>query len=163
MYGVNPQEFRMLCWPRHRWRHVFVTLGVMVFTVSGCAHWTQQRNRYSKAATELKVVPFSTRHAIALAAPDVVNIMRAANFTDQQIYELGTQVRDALMTVGGVQIQVTSNNKTKVAVQFVINEEDYVLVTSMASGYFVYDVRNHRLGFRPPAQQQHPPTPTPIQ
>ena len=113
--------------------------------------------------SQIHVIPYSTSHAIALAAVDVVSIMRAANFTDQQIYEFGSQIRTALMTVGGAQIQISSAKEAKVAVQFVVNDDDYVLVNSLASGYFVYDARNHKFGLRTPPQNQQLPIPTPAQ
>jgi hypothetical protein len=132
----------------------------MVVSMSGCSQLARQPSRNNNK--KLDVIPFSTRHAIALTATDIIAIMRAANFTDDQIYEYGRQVRDGLMTVGGVQIQFTQDQEAKVVVRFVINADDYVLVNSVISGYFVYDARNHQFGLRPSAPVQQPPAPTPI-
>jgi hypothetical protein len=134
-------------------------MSVMV-SVSGCTQLAQSQSPDNR---KLDVVPFSTRHAIALTAADVVNIMRAANFSDQQIYQYGPQIRNALMTVGGVQVQYQQGDETKVLVRFVINADDYVLVNSVVTGYFVYDARNHQFGLRPSTPAQQPPAPTPVQ
>ena len=138
-------------------------LGALVLglTLSGCLPVMQQRSR-SNEASRMQIVPYSAQYAVALEARDIVAIMRAANFNDQQIYEYGPQLRNALMTVGGAQVQIHSAKETKIAVLFEIREDDYVLVSSAASGYFVYDARKHAFGLRDSSQNTQPPPPTAV-
>lgn len=150
----------MLCFLRHHRSLVALACLSVTVTMTGCSQLAQSQKRNEG---NLDIVPFSTRHAIALTAMDVVAIMRAANFTDQQIGEYGPQVRNGLMTVGGVQVQFAKDEEAKIVVRFVINGDDYVLINSVISGYFVYDARNHQFGLRPSAPEQNPPAPTPIQ
>lgn len=150
----------MLCFLRQYRSLVALACLSVTVTMTGCSQLAQSSKRNQG---KVDVVPFSTRHAIALTPTDVIAVMRAANFTDEQIGEYGMQVRSGLMTVGGVQVQIAQGEQTKVVVRFVINGDDYVLINSVISGYFVYDARNHQFGLRPSAPEQNPPAPTPIQ
>lgn len=144
----------MLCLLRHRRSLVALACLSVAVATAGCSQLAQSQKRKQGM---LDVIPFSTRHAIALTSTDVIAIMRAANFTDEQIGEYGPQVRNGLMTVGGVQIQFAQDDEAKVVVRFVINADDYVLINSVITGYFVYDARNHQFGLRPSSPAQPPP------
>ncbi len=150
----------MLCFLRHRRSWVALACLSVAVATAGCSQLAQSQKRNRGL---LDVVPFSTRHAIALTTTDVIAIMRAANFTDAQIGEYGSQVRNGLMTLGGVQFQTAQGEDSKVVVRFVIKDDDYVQINSVSTGYFLYDARNHQFGLRPSSPAQHPPAPTPIQ
>ncbi|NIO40451.1 MAG: hypothetical protein GTO41_09820, partial [Burkholderiales bacterium] len=49
-----------------------------------------------------EVIPVSNRNILDLSADDVVQVMRRAGFSDNQILELGTDVRDGIFMSGAV-------------------------------------------------------------
>jgi hypothetical protein len=98
----------------------------------------------------LKVKPVSNRDVAALTSDDIVHIMRRAGFSDDQILELGTEVRNALMTSGAAEIK-----KDKVEVIFAVRGE-YVFVTTRLRGNFIYDIKKGAFGImRPSSSAEH--------
>lgn len=83
-----------------------------------------------------KVVPVSNREVAALSAEDIVQVMLQAGFSDEQILELGTDLRNDLARSGAAQINVGE----KVGAIFAVNG-DHVYVSTHLRGSFLYDLR----------------------
>ena len=103
---------------------VLILLALLTLNVAGCA-----RN------AGIQVLPLGNRHVLTLTADDVVEVMRAAGFTDMQIWEHGTAMRDGLARSGAVQIKI---GETVEAV-FAANG-DSVYITTRLRGNFIYSV-----------------------
>ena len=88
------------------------------------------------AADPGKVSPLGNQQAAALSADDVVRIMRRAGFNDQQVIELGTDLRNALATTGAAQIRVGK----KVEAIFAADDQA-ICGSSRQTGPFVYDLK----------------------
>ena len=91
------------------------------------------RSRSKQAG--LQVTPLSNQDVITLSADDIVALMRRAGFSDQQIWELGTDLRNALLVSGAAQVRL----KDKVEAIFAVHKE-YVFITTRLRGSFIYDV-----------------------
>jgi hypothetical protein len=83
----------------------------------------------------IEIIPLNSRSVLDLSADNVVDIMRAAGFSDEQIIEYGTAVRDALAQTGAVQINV---NGTAEAI-FAVKEQD-VYISTQLRGLFIYNI-----------------------
>ena len=92
--------------------------------VVGCAH------------TQARVTPVSNRDVAALNAEDIVRVMLRAGFSDEQIIELGTDLRNELARAGAAQISV----EDKVEGIFAV-DSDFVYVSSRLVGSFIYDLK----------------------
>ena len=79
----------------------------------GCAH------------TRAQVTPVSNRDVAALSAEDIVRVMLRAGFPDEQILELGTDLRNGLARSGAAQISI----EDKVEGIFAV-DSDFVYVSS---------------------------------
>ncbi|MEX0655610.1 MAG: hypothetical protein WD534_14080 [Phycisphaeraceae bacterium] len=64
-----------------------------------------------------RVSAMSTSHTAALDAPQVVRIMRYAGFSDEQILDLGTDVRNAVAQAGGANIRIGERTEALLAVE----------------------------------------------
>lgn len=100
---------------------------LLVFLAIGAAGCMQ--------STGIEVLPLGNRSVLTLTSDDVVQVMRAAGFSDEQIWEHGTALRDGLARLGAVQIKVDG----KVEVVFAINDGD-VYISTLGRGHFVYSV-----------------------
>ena len=103
---------------------VFLSLGVI-----GCA------STDSSDSTRFEVIPVGSRDVAALGSNDIVRLMRRAGFSDEQILELGTQVRNALLMSGAVEVK---QGKVVEAI-FAIND-NYVYITARLRGNFIYNL-----------------------
>lgn len=83
-----------------------------------------------------QVTPVSNREVIALTADDTVRLMQRAGFSEEQVLEFGTDLRNALATTGAVQIRIAD----KVEAIFAVDGE-YVYGSSRRRGSFVYEPR----------------------
>ena len=83
----------------------------------------------------IQVIPLNSRSVLDLSADDVVEIMRAAGFSDEQIIELGTEVHDALAQTGAVQIEI--NRKAEAI--FAVKDED-IYISTRLRGLFIYNI-----------------------
>lgn len=83
-----------------------------------------------------EVVPVSNRNVISLSPDDVVQIMRRAGFSNDQILDLGTAVHNGMLSSGAVQIKL--NNKVEVV--FAANGDDVYIGTRLR-GNFIYNVK----------------------
>ncbi len=93
------------------------------FIVSGCAH------------QKAYIVPITNSDFAAPDAEDIVRILRYCNFSNEQIIELGKDLRNTLAKSGAAQIRV--NEKT-VAI-FSVHDSDIYICTSQ-KGSFIYDL-----------------------
>ncbi len=105
---------------------VLLLLALLASGVVGC----MQHNR------GFQVVPVSNRYVLALSSDDVVQVMRRAGFSDDQILELGTDVHGGILESGAVQIKVDD----KVEVVFAANGDDVYIGTRLR-GNFIYNVK----------------------
>ncbi|MHC4117931.1 MAG: hypothetical protein ACYSWO_10535 [Planctomycetota bacterium] len=104
---------------------VSTMLALLALGATGCA-----------SSRGIQVVPLGNRSVLTLTADEVVQVMRAAGFSDEQIYQHGTAVRDGLARSGAVQVKI---NGTVEAV-FAING-DTVYVSTRLRGHFQYNVQ----------------------
>jgi hypothetical protein len=98
--------------------------------VAGCAN---------PDAPDAHVMILGNQDVTALDADDVVRIMRQAAFSDQQIIDLGTDLRNALAAGGAAQIRVGKMVEAIFAV-----DGPYLGVSSRRRGSFIYDPRTGR-------------------
>ena len=127
---------------RKRVTILLVSLALLSSGVVGCAHlgnFTKgigSLTTSSKRTTKLQVTPLSNQDVIAMSADDIIRIMRRAGFSDEQILQLGTDVRNALLLSGAAQVRL----RDKVEVIFAVHD-DYVFITTRLRGSFIYDVK----------------------
>lgn len=101
---------------------LFIVLSLSaLFGIVGCAH------------TQAQVIPISNRQVAALSAEDIVRVMLRAGFSDEQILELGTDLRNELARSGAAQISVGDKVEAILAV-----DSDRVYVSSRLRGSFIF-------------------------
>ena len=83
----------------------------------------------------IHVVPVPNQYILTLNANEVVQIMRASGFTDEQIYEFGPSVRDGLAKSGAVRILIDN----KVEAGFAARGEE-IYISTRSRGYFIYNI-----------------------
>lgn len=66
---------------------------------------------------DLRVTAMSTSRTAALEAAQVVQVMRYAGFSDEQILESGTDVRNAISQAGGANIRIGDRTEALLAVE----------------------------------------------
>ena len=100
----------------------------------------------TRSATGIQIVPLSNRNVLTLTADDVIQVMRRAGFSDQQILEYGPELRDGLAQSGAVQVRI---NK-KVEAVFAVNQDqgDCVYISTRLRGNFIYNVSSGGVGAR---------------
>lgn len=102
-----------------------LSLFILALSLAGC---TSMRRG-------IVVIPLNSQNVLDLSANNVVDIMRAAGFSDEQIIEYGTAVRDALAQTGAVRIEV--NGKAEAI--FAVKEQDIYISTELR-GVFIYNI-----------------------
>jgi hypothetical protein len=107
---------------------ILTLLALVALGIGGCAH----------SETGIRVIALSNRSVLALSPDDVVEIMRRAGFSNNQILEYGTDLRNGLAESGAVQIKIGK----KVEAVFAINldEGNCVYISTRLRGNFIYDV-----------------------
>ena len=113
---------------------LLMLLALLALGIGGC----------SRSSTGIRVIPLSNRSVLALSPDDVVEIMRRAGFSDRQILEYGTDLRNGLAESGAVQIKIGK----KVEAVFAINlsESNCVYISTRLRGNFIYDVDSGWVG-----------------
>jgi len=108
---------------------ILTLLALVALGIGGCAR---------SSSTGIQVIPLSNRSVLALSPDDVVEVMRRAGFSDGQILEYGTNLRNGLAESGAVQIKIGK----KVEAVFAINlsESNCVYISTRLRGNFIYDV-----------------------
>ena len=131
---------------------VCVWLALLVFGLLGC---TSAGNRYNSAldlAGPFQIIPVRINSTVMLSPDDIIRIMRASDFNDQQIYDLGQDLRDALSSAGGAKI-VNAANKPRAMFKA---DRNTVWGASFFGGNFVYDVQRGEFGKSPRARTVPP-------
>jgi len=103
-------------------------LALLALGIGGC----------SRSSTGIRVIPLSNRSVLALSPDDVVEIMRRAGFSDRQILEYGTDLRNGLAESGAVQIKIGKKIEAVFAVN--LSESNCVYISTRLRGNFIYDV-----------------------
>lgn len=98
----------------------------MVLSLTGCTSYMN---------SGIVVEPLNSQNVLNLSADNVVDIMRAAGFSDEQIIQHGTAVRDGLAQAGAVRIFV---NKRVEAI-FAVKDQDIYISTELR-GLFIYNI-----------------------
>jgi len=80
----------------------------------------------------------SNRHVLALSPDEVVDVMRRAGFSDSQILEYGTDLRNGLAESGAVQIKI--GNKVEAVFAVNLSEGNCVYISTRLRGNFIYNV-----------------------
>jgi hypothetical protein len=98
-----------------------------------------KQSKDSKKSEELRIVAKSNKEVTRLGPDDVVRIMQRIGFSDDQIVELGTDLRNALLQSGGAEVYYGKGLEMIMAVN---NQQ--VQIQSRSRGSFVYDVARKR-------------------
>ncbi len=118
---------------------VVLLLALVSSGVVGCAQigrfTSSIGRRLSGKPAGFEIVPLGNQDVVVLNADDVIQVMRRAGFSDQQILELGTSLRNALLHAGAAQVKL----RDKVEAVFAVHG-DYVFITTRLRGSFIYDV-----------------------
>lgn len=109
-------------------------MALLVFGAVGC----------SRTASGIRLIPLSNRHVLALSPDDVVAVMRRAGFSDKQILEYGTDLRNGLAESGAVQVKIGEKVEAVFAVN--LNEGNCVYISTRLRGNFIYDVDSGWVG-----------------
>lgn len=111
-----------------------VLLALLTLGMIGCA----------RRATGIRIIPLSSSSVLTLSADDLVEVMRRAGFSDEQILEHGPDVHDGLAQSGAVQVRVSN----RVEAVFAINRDrgDCVYISTRLRGNFIYNVGSGWLG-----------------
>ena len=86
------------------------------------------------------VTPLPNREVAVLNGADIVRIMKRAGFSDDQMIELGPDLRNCLALQGAGQIRLGDKVEALFAVQY-----PYVHVCSRQRGRFIYNVKTKQI------------------
>lgn len=100
--------------------------------VTGCAQDQQAQSE------DIRLVPLSNREVIHLDAYDIIQIMRRAGFSNEQILKYGKAMRDGLALSGAVQLKIAGSDKTEAT--FAVNDS-CIYISTRLRGSFVYDMK----------------------
>lgn len=110
-------------------RYVPATLAMLLLfllaVLPGCAQPSEPK---------AQVTLLNNQDLTALDADDVVRIMRRAGFSDEQILDFGTELRNGLASTGAVQIKIGN----KVEAIFAVHGQ-VVQASARRRGSFTYD------------------------
>ena len=101
-----------------------LALLAVVATLGGC-----------EQPPQMQVISVPNQDIAPLEADDVVVTMRRAGFSDQEIIELGPEVRNTLASTGAAMIRVGDKVKAIFAV-----DGNFLHVSTRARGSFIYDL-----------------------
>jgi hypothetical protein len=108
---------------------ILTLLTILALGVGGCAR---------SNTGGIRVIPLSNRSVLALSPDDVVEVMRRAGFSDNQILEYGTDLRNGLAESGAVQIKI--GKKVEAVFATNLNDGNRVYISTRLRGNFIYDV-----------------------
>ena len=107
-------------------KHKTISSGAILFlllTLGGCIR------------SGIQVVPIPNQDVLVLNADELVQILRAAGFSDPQIDEYGWSIRDGLARSGAVRILIDNTVEAGFAVK-----GDDVYISSRSRGYWIYNI-----------------------
>lgn len=84
----------------------------------------------------VQIRPMDNQDVLELTADDVVQVMRAAGFSDTQIFEHGPAVRDGMAGSGAVQVKTDGTVSAVFAA-----DGDSVYISTRSRGHFIYNVK----------------------
>jgi acyl-CoA synthetase (AMP-forming)/AMP-acid ligase II len=113
---------------------ILISVALLIFAIAGCA----------RSARGIRVIPMSNRSVLALNPDEVVDIMRRSGFSDNQILEYGTDLRNGLAESGAVQIKI--GNKVEAVFAVNLSEGNCVYISTRLRGNFIYDVDSGWVG-----------------
>ena len=102
---------------------------LLALNIAGCA----------QTEAEIQVVVLGNQDRAALNAYDIVCILRRAGFSDDQVLECGTDVRNSLALTGSAKIIIDDTVEAILAV-----DGDYLHVASRQTGSFIYDLKKQQ-------------------
>ena len=88
-----------------------------------------------RQATGIQILPMGNQDVLELTANDIVQVMRAAGFSDEQIYEHGAAVHDGMARSGAVQVKVDSTYEAVFAAK-----GDSIYISTRSRGHFLYNI-----------------------
>lgn len=103
-----------------------MVLALLALSLPGCTAPTRG----------IQVLAVGNQDVLDLTARDVVQIMRAAGFTDEHIRQHGRAVRDGMATRGAVQVKINDTVEAVFAAK-----GDMIYVSTRSRGHFYYDVK----------------------
>ncbi|MBT3202581.1 MAG: hypothetical protein HN350_21995 [Phycisphaerales bacterium] len=116
---------------------VWILSPLMFLGVSGCG-------------ADATVISLANRDIAALTSDDIVRVMWRAGFSDEQIIEIGTDLRNCLASTGGAKIligdkadlflTIGENHGKKVEAMFSV-DGDFLHGTSRRRGHFIYNLK----------------------
>ena len=86
----------------------------------------------------------ANRSVLDLSPDEVVDIMKRAGFSNNQILEYGTDLRNGLAESGAVQIKI--GNKVEAVFAVNLSEGNCVYISTRLRGNFIYDVDSGWVG-----------------
>ncbi len=118
-------------------RHKLITSGLVVtllvlLSLGGCLR------------SGMQVVPVPNQDVLDLNADEIVQILRASGFTDQQIQEYGWSIREGLLRSGAVRILINNVVEAGYAVR-----GDEVFISTRSRGYFIYNINTGWVNVQP--------------
>ncbi len=105
---------------------------LLILSLSGCALGIKPEQ---EQVADIRVIPLYNPDVLALSADDIVNVMRQTGFSDQQILDLGMDLRNILATSGAAQIRRGEAVEAIFAVR-----SDYLHISSYRRGSFIFKV-----------------------
>ena len=113
---------------------MLMLLALLAFGVVGCA----------RSTGGIRLIPLSNRNVLALSPDEVVEVMRRAGFSNTQILEYGTDLRNGLAESGAVQIKIGKKVEAVFAIN--LNDGNNVYISTRLRGNFIYNVDSGWLG-----------------
>lgn len=98
----------------------------------------------SRRASGIQIVPLSSSSVLVLSPDNLVEVMRRAGFSDEQIVQYGPDIYDGLSQSGAVQVRV--NNRVEAVIAVNRDRGDCVYISSASRGNFIYNVQSGWLG-----------------
>jgi hypothetical protein len=98
----------------------------------------------SRESTGIRVIPLSNRSVLALSPDEVVEVMRRSGFSNNQILEHGTDLRNGLAESGAVQIKIGKKIEAVFAIN--LNDGNNVYISTRLRGNFIYNVDSGWVG-----------------
>ena len=100
-------------------------LALLALSLPGCAQ-----------STGIQILPVGNQDVLDLTAADIVQVMKAAGFSEVQIYEYGAAVRDGVARSGAVQVKIGDTVEAVFAAK-----GDTIYVSTRSRGHFYYNVK----------------------